>query len=108
MKDFLGNEVNVGDYFAYPTIVGRSASMNVYEYVETTDNGYVKARPIERAYGKNVFKDGLPYCCFDWNEANRTFVKSKDWEKKLAKFKDKCSTLQMFSERALLLKDFQR
>jgi len=101
MKDFLGQEVNVGDYFAYPTIVGRSASMNVYQFRDIV-NGKVKAHPIERSYGLY----GNPYEVFDLLEEGKYGYRPMT-PKEREKYDNKCSTLQMFSERAILLKDFK-
>ncbi len=102
MKDFLGQEVNVGDYFAYPTIVGRSASMNVYQFKDIV-NGKVKAHPIDRSYGM-ANKD--PYQVFYYN-SNDDYGYRPMTPAERKKHDNKCSTLQMFSERAILLKDFK-
>lgn len=49
-KDFLGNEINVDDYFAYPLTVGRSAAMAVYQFKGLHESGSAKARQIHHPY----------------------------------------------------------
>ncbi len=97
IKDFLGNEVKEGDYFAYPLVVGRSANMAIFQFSGLNKSGNVKARPVKRAYGNDFFK----YKKYvDSNLVDMT-------ESEKAKVDQKTSTLMMFSERALLLKDFK-
>jgi hypothetical protein len=102
MKDFIGQEVNVGDYFAYPTIVGRSASMNIYQFRGIV-NDKVKAHPINRSYG---LKEN-PYKVFEYNTETKHGYYRDMTPKEREKYDNKCSTLQMFSERAILLKDYK-
>lgn len=42
IKDFMGNEINVGDYICYPTTQSSSITMNVGEVIEIEerDVGY--------------------------------------------------------------------
>jgi hypothetical protein len=102
MKDFIGQEVNVGDYFAYPTIVGRSASMNIYQLREVV-KGKARAHPINRSYGLAE----NPYRVFDYDPAKGGGYYRDMTPKEREKYDNKCSTLQMFSERAILLKDYK-
>jgi hypothetical protein len=52
MKDFLGQDVQVNEYFAYPLTVGRSACMALYKLVGVLEDGVkVKAIKIESSYG---------------------------------------------------------
>ena len=37
MKDFLGKQVEIDDYFAYPMVIGRSASMAIFNSKEQTN-----------------------------------------------------------------------
>ena len=98
IKDFLGFEVKMDDYFAYPLTIGRSANMAIFQFKGLNKNGNVKARPVKRAYNNNdLFKYKK------WNGS--VWVEMTHDEK--AKVDAKLSTLTMFSERALFLKDFK-
>jgi len=101
MKDFLGQEVVVGDYFAYPTVIGRSAYMSVYQFKDVV-NGKVKAHLVHRSY--NMAKN--PYQVFYYNSSDDYGYRPMT-PKEREKHDNKCSTLQMFSEQAILLKDFK-
>lgn len=102
MKDFLGREVNPGDYFAYPLIVGRSASMGLYQMVAVVEGKdiwsstnvtlKVKARKINASYG---FNNEWKYKKWD---SDAGYVDMTEAEK--AKVAAKLSTLSLFSERA--------
>jgi len=92
IKDFLGNECEKGDFFAYPTMVGRSASMNVYLLVGLID-GKLKAIPLQRGCGgpsHRVYDEKLKGLR-DMTPEERYKVDTKQ------------STLQLFSKRALRL-----
>lgn len=97
IKDFLGAEVKMDDYFAYPLTIGRSANMAIFQFKGLNKSGNVKARPIKRAYN-NDFTKYKKWSGFSWVEMT---------EAEKAKVDAKLSTLTMFSERALLLKDFK-
>jgi len=97
MKDFLGQDVQVNEYFAYPLTAGRSACMALYKLVGVLEDGVrVKAIKIESSYG------------FDHSWKYKTYKKSKegvyeyrdmtDTEKH--KLDNKASTLNEFSKRA--------
>lgn len=98
IKDFLGKEVEIDDYFAYPLVIGRSANMAIFQFKGTNKSGNVKARPVKRAYDGGDFLKHKK-----WNGS--AYVDMTDGEK--AKADQKTSTLSKFSERALLLKDFK-
>jgi len=116
MKDMLGNEVKEGDYFAYPLVSGRSANMAIYQFKEVTIEDRVKARPVERTYGDRdniIHKDfNLPLKYLKWSyvlpsyEGKYSPMTQEERDKVDLKRANKRSTLQMFSERAILLKDF--
>ena len=97
IKDFLGREVNIGDYFAYPLTVGRSANMALYQLKEIRPNGSVKAHKINASYGFNRFSK---YKKWVYDETTR----DGDWvdmtEAEKAKVDGKLSSLSMFAERA--------
>ena len=96
IKDFLGSEVKMDDYFAYPLTIGRSANMAIFQFKGLNKSGNVKARPVKRAYG--MYTKYKKWIGSNW-------VEMTDAEK--AKADEKTSTLTMFSQRALLLKDFK-
>jgi len=111
MKDFLGNEVKQGDYFAYPLIIGRSANMAIFQF-DCVKDGKVKAKPMERAYGgdstsnkfkvwERVFNDKGEYVSGAYRD-----MTPKERAHEEDKINRRRSTLQMFSERALLLPNF--
>jgi hypothetical protein len=103
IKDFIGQDVVVGDYFAYPLIVGRSASMALYQLVSIGEAGKVKARKLNESYGFNN----------SWRYLTWTQLPTGEWDhvqmtdKQRAKVDAKTSTLNMFHERAILLKDYK-
>lgn len=97
IKDFLGRDCDVGDYFAYPLTVGRSASMALYQLKEIKADGGVKAHKINESYGFNAC---TRYKNFIWDEVTREgeWVDMTAAEK--AKVDGKLSNLSMFTERA--------
>lgn len=100
IKDFLGTEVKMDDYFAYPLTIGRSANMAIFQFKGLNKSGNVKARPVKRAYGgSHLFKYRK------WDKNKRDYVDMTEGER--AKVDAKLSTLMLFSQRALLLKDFK-
>jgi len=113
MKDMLGNEVKEGDYFAYPLVSGRSANMAIYQFKEVV-NDKVRAKPIERVYGH--YHDGIhptlniPWKYVDYEVVNNNYTPVEMTQAAKGKVDlkraNKRSTLQMFSERAILLKNF--
>jgi len=115
MRDMLNNEVLEGEYFAYPLVSGRSANMAIFQFKEVVGSR-VKARPVERAYGdygNNIHKGfNLPIKYLNWKYDPVTgkgeYSEMTQAEKDNVDLKaaNKRSTLQMFSERAILLRDF--
>jgi hypothetical protein len=97
IKDFLGHEVNLDDYFAYPLTIGRSANMAIFQFKDLNKNGNVKALPIKRSYKNDLFryKKWIGSALVELTEAEKIKVDSK------------LSTLTHFSRRAILLKDFK-
>lgn len=97
IKDFMGRECQVGDYFAYPLTVGRSASMALYQLKEIRPNGSVKAHKMNESYGFNAANR---YKKFVWDDLTNTggYVDMTEAEK--AKVDSKTSSLSMFTERA--------
>jgi hypothetical protein len=110
MKDMLGQEVNVGDYFAYPLVAGRSANMAIYQFKEETVDGKVKAKPITRTYGNEYFNQvlNLPskYCKWVHDKGEFQPMTQKERDKVDFREENKRSTLLMFTDRAIKLKDF--
>lgn len=110
----LGQEVNVNDYFAYPLVAGRSANMAIYQFKEETVDGKVKAKPITRTYGTEYFNQVLnlasKYCKWVYDKETRKgeFQPMTQEERDKVDFKEenKRSTLLMFTDRAIKLKDF--
>lgn len=96
IKDFLGAEVKMDDYFAYPLLAGRSANMAIFQFKGLNKSGNVKARPIKRSYG-DFSKNNK------WDKVSGKWVPMTDDEK----LNCKLSTLTLFDKRALLLKDFK-
>lgn len=99
IKDFIGQDVVVGDYFAYPLIVGRSASMAIYQLMDVDEKG-VKARKLNESYG---FNGSWKYKKWDGNGNEHRDMT----EEERAKVDAKTSRLSMFHERAILLKDYK-
>ena len=82
IKDFIGQEVNVGDYFAYPLIIGRSASMAIYKLHSITDDGKGEAIKKHAPRHRSTWKYKK---WVDMNDAERMKVDNKT------------STLQLFT-----------
>ena len=97
IKDFLGRECEVGDYFAYPLTVGRSASMALYQLIEIKPNGGVKAHKINASYGFNA---DTRYKNFIWDKVQSTGEWVDMTEAEKAKVDGKLSSLSMFTKRA--------
>lgn len=82
-KDFLGNEINVDDYFAYPLTVGRSAVMAVYQFKGLYESGSAKARQVDHSWRGNNKEYRYKTWCRkeggfrDMTEAERLKVDSK-------------------------------
>lgn len=104
MQDFIGQEVTVGDYFAYPLIVGRSASMAIYKLHSTFEDGRVKAIKQDESYG---FDSSYKYKKTIYNVADNKYECIDMTPAEREKVDNRTSTLNMFSERAVLLKDFR-
>lgn len=102
MKDFLGVEVQIDDYFAYPLIIGRSANMAIFQYKGVTENGSVRGRPINRSYSYGQYNDSYKYK--KWDRKTDKWVDMTDAEK--AKVDNRTSALSKFEERAIILKNF--
>jgi hypothetical protein len=101
-KDFLGNEIKPGDYFAYPLTIGRSAQMALFQYVQENASGTHKARPIMRSYGYN---SPNKYRVFDYKDDGSYGYRDMTAEER-AKVDGKTSTLHFLDQRAVLLKDY--
>lgn len=93
MKDFLGYEVEPGDYFCYPLTVGRSASMALYRFVSVNESGNVKACKLEASYGSDYWK----YKIYDKSTCNYRDMTEAERAKEAAK----TSTLHCFTARAV-------
>jgi hypothetical protein len=91
-KDFLGREVNVGDYFAYPLTLGRSATMALYKLISFNESGSVKACKICSSYGGDTHR----YMMYDYK-----ILEYRDMtEAERIKLDSKTSTLNHFESRA--------
>ena len=97
IKDFLGRECDVGDYFAYPLTVGRSANMALYQLKEIRPNGSVKAHKIDASYG---FHYESKYKKWIWDNLTNTGEYVDMTEAERAKVDAKLSTLGHFEKRA--------
>lgn len=113
MKDFLGNDVIQGDYFAYPMTIGRSANMCIFQFDTVTKGGSVRAREIKKAYAANKpsFKIWVRVDRFDgMTDYIRSYHRDMNDEERMKAIEDfnkQRTVLKMFSERAILLKDFK-
>ena len=68
IKDFLGREVLVDNYFAYPLSAGRSNCMALYQLKLILDDGRVKARKVVESGGPSMYK----YKNFEYDHVNNT------------------------------------
>jgi len=112
MKDFLGNDVVQGDYFAYPLIIGRSANMAIFQFDKVDDKGKVKARPCTRAYGDDkldyrIWRSGFYDIEGVYQSGKYEDMTAEERIHADTLYERKRSTLQMFSERAILLPNFK-
>ena len=99
VKDFLGNEINIDDYFAYPLIIGRSANMAVFQFKGTTPSGKYRGRPVKRAY--DTWNAPLKYQIWKGGEYRDMTVEER------AAADAKTTTLNLLHERAILLTNFK-
>jgi hypothetical protein len=100
VRDFLGNVVNVDDYFAYPLTVGRSAAMAVYQFKGVNESGSVKAKPINHSYGYNKEYRYKTWCRKEGGYRDMTEAERK-------KVDSKTSTLHFMNKRAIKLENFK-
>ena len=99
MKDFLGNDVEMDDYFAYPLTIGSSCQMAIFQYKGIHPSGVgVKAKPVTRSYGRTPFYE-------KWVPSVRAYRPMTQEERD--KIDNATSTLKLFSQRAILLKDYK-
>lgn len=96
IKDFLGRDVSVDDYFAYPLSIGRSNCMALYQLKVILDDGRVKARKVVDTAGSSFHK----YKNFEYDAVNNT-GKYVDMTPEQRQAVDrKTSVLNMFQTRA--------
>lgn len=96
IKDFLGREVNVGDYFAYPLSIGRSNCMALYQLKVILDDGRVKARKVVDTGGLSAYK----YKNFEYDAVNNTGAYVDMTPAQRHAVDRKTSVLNMFQTRA--------
>ena len=96
MKDFIGQEVNIGDYFAYPLTIGRSAAMAVYRLVKINESGTVGANKIDATYSIAPWR-------YDEGESRWRDMTPEE----RAKVDSKISTLKFLNKRAIKLNEEQ-
>jgi hypothetical protein len=110
MKDMLGQEVGPGDYFAYALMVGRSANMAIYKFVEevTKKKTYsdeietkVRAIKLHESYGAKA-KDAGSWHFRVWDGVNYRNMTPEEMHKAM----NKTTVLGMFEARGLLLPGF--
>lgn len=100
IKDFVGRDVTIGQYFAYPLMFGSSSSMALYQLTEIRDDGGVKALKINESYGFNPAYKYRKWQ-YDYATGEGTYIQMTPEE--IDKVNNKRSTLRMFSERACLV-----
>jgi len=97
MKDFINQDVQVGEYFAYPLTVGRSASMALYRLVSVLEDGVrVKACKVESTH---TYMDSYKYKTYKKN-GNGDYEYRDMTQEERDKVDNKTSTLNEFSRRA--------
>lgn len=96
IKDFLGREVNVGDYFAYPLSIGRSNCMALYQLKVILEDGRVKARKVVESAGSSFHK----YRIFEYDAINNTGAYVDMTPEQRHTVDSKTSVLNMFQTRA--------
>lgn len=99
MKDFIGQDVNAGDYFAYPLTCGRSAVMAIYKFHSETDSGNVRGIKVEHSYNRD---ESWRYKVYVGGEQVWREMTTEEREK----VDNKTTTLKHFSDRAVLLKGY--
>jgi hypothetical protein len=99
-KDFLGNVVNIDDYFAYPLTIGRSAAMAVYQFKGLNDSGSAKARQIDHSSGRNKEYRYKRWCSKEGGYRDMT-------EAERLKVNSKTSTLHYMEVRAIKLDNYK-
>lgn len=100
VKDFLGNVINVDDYFAYPLTVNRSAAMAVYQFKGFHPSGAAKARQLNHSYGRNQDYKYKIYCRKEGGYRDMT-------EDERQKVDSKTSILHHMQSRAVKLDSFK-
>ena len=108
VTDFLGNKLEINDYFAYALTLGRSAQQAIFQYKGKNPSGTYKARPVSRSYERNEYKVWIT------NKSDPRWVGGKEWgcyvdmtDVERAKVDAKTSTLHCVPERAVKLFDFK-
>lgn len=96
IKDFLGREVSVDDYFAYPLSIGRSNCMALYQLKVILDDGRVKARKVAESAGSSFHK----YRIFEYDSVNDTGQYVDMTPAQRHAVDSKTSVLNMFQTRA--------
>ena len=96
IKDFLGSEVSVDDYFAYPLSIGRSNCMALYQLKVILDDGRVKARKVVETGGLSAYK----YKLFEYDAVNNTGQYVDMTPEQRQAVDRKTSVLNMFQTRA--------
>lgn len=96
IKDFLGREVSVDDYFAYPLSIGSSNCMALYQLKVILDDGRVKARKVVESAGASFHK----YRFFKYDEINNTGEYVEMTPEQRQAVDRKTSVLNMFESRA--------
>ena len=98
VTDFLGNLIEIDDYFAYPLTLGRSATQAIYQFKGITPSGAYRARPIKRSYES----------CQDYKIWDSNISKYRDiTAEERAKLDSKTSILHFLNKRAVKLVNFK-
>jgi len=109
VTDFLGNKLEVDDYFAYALTLGRSAQQAIFQYKGKNPSGTYKARPVSRSYERNDYKvwinDASDPRWVEGTTRSSCYVDMTDAER--AKARAKTSTLNCVPARAVKLFDFK-
>jgi hypothetical protein len=98
VKDFLGNLIEIDDYFAYPLTVGRSATQAIYQFKGITPSGSYRARPVKRSSESHQ----------DYQIWDSNIRKYRDMTvEERAKVDSKTSILHYLNRRAVKLANFK-
>jgi hypothetical protein len=104
-NDFLGNEIDIDDYFAYYVASGKHHQLCLFQFKGLTDKGRAKAKLLKRSSTTGWTTNRAPLGVRVWDNKLKNFRSTTDDDRK--KQANKLFYLEAMHERSIKLYNFK-